>query len=88
MQSNQVKLDTIVHRVDGAAALTVLGEASKYNLSTLKILQSLAGGLIPTYITTEDDMMNTALVHEHKVNPHHTGLSPLLMNRLHDLLIE
>lgn len=51
--------------------MIVLGEAAKRDLSTLRVLQSLASGLIPSYITTEEDMGNHADIHEHKVNHHH-----------------
>ena len=57
-------------RIDGAAALLVLGEAAKYNLSTLRVLQNLASGLIPSSITTEEylDAPHTAM-HEHTAQP-------------------
>ena len=48
----------------------MLGEASKYNLSTLRVLQNLASGLIPSSITTEEylDAPQTAM-REHMAQP-------------------
>ncbi|XP_067942182.1 transmembrane protein 232-like [Watersipora subatra] len=41
--------------IDGAAAMLILGEAAKRNLSTLRVLQNLACGYIPSSIIVTED---------------------------------
>lgn len=59
-------------RIDGAAAIMVLGEAAKHSLATLRVLQNLARGLIPSSIITEDveEEIRTE-GREHTIKPQH-----------------